>query len=188
MDYTESHKNRFGVEPIVEVLNEHGVTIALSTYYEHAARGFGPTEAELEDAYAANEVHRQWTANRRLYGQHKLWKTTVRAGGVTGVQRGRDQVARLMRIAAIRAVVVSRSRTKSGLARASCSWRKRAGSILGPAVIGVFFFESVVRDHSKDPPGGRAHVGGMRSLRSVVHHSAELHWRRAAPSPGGNQK
>jgi putative transposase len=105
VDYIESHKNRFGVEPIVEVLNEHGVTIALSTYYEHAARGFGPTEAELEDAYAANEVHRQWTANRRLYGQHKLWKTTVRAGGVTGVQRGRDQVARLMRIAAIRGVV-----------------------------------------------------------------------------------
>jgi hypothetical protein len=41
----------------------------------------------------------------------------------------------------------------------------------------VFFFESVVRDHSKDPPGGRAYVGGTRSPRSVVHHSAGLHWR-----------
>ena len=39
----------------------------------------------------------------------------------------------------------------------------------------VSFFESVVRDHSKDPPGGRAYVGGTRSLRSVVHHSAGLH-------------
>lgn len=38
----------------------------------------------------------------------------------------------------------------------------------------VSFFESDVRDHSKDPPGGRAYVGGTRSLRSVVHHSAEL--------------
>lgn len=39
----------------------------------------------------------------------------------------------------------------------------------------VSFFESVVRDHSKDPPGGRAYVGGAHSLRSVVHHSAGLH-------------
>ena len=54
----------------------------------------------------------------------------------------------------------------------SCSFRKRAGSILGTAVIAVSFFESVVRDHSKDPPVGRAHVAGTRSLRSVVHHSA----------------
>ena len=38
------------------------------------------------------------------------------------------------------------------------------------------FFESVVRDHSKDPPGGRAYVGGTHSLRSVVHHSAGLHF------------
>ncbi len=105
MDYIASYKDRFGVEPIVEVLNEHGITIALSTYYERAARGFGPTAAELEDAYAANEVHRQWTVNRRLYGQHKLWKTTVRAGGVAGIQRGRDQVARLMRVVGIRGVV-----------------------------------------------------------------------------------
>ncbi|MPY86089.1 MAG: DUF4255 domain-containing protein, partial [Actinophytocola sp.] len=56
MDYIATYKDRFGVEPIVEVLNEHGITIALSTYYEHAARSFGPTAAELEDAYAANEV------------------------------------------------------------------------------------------------------------------------------------
>ncbi|MCG7429221.1 hypothetical protein, partial [Dermacoccus nishinomiyaensis] len=47
---------------------------------------------------------------------------------------------------------------------------------VGTAVIKVSFFESVVRDHSKDPPGGRAYVEGTRSLRSVVHHSAGLHW------------
>ena len=105
VDYIATYKDRFGVEPIVEVLNEHGITIALSTYYEHAAREFGPTTAELEDAYAANEVHRLWTTNRRLYGQHKLWKTACRAGGVTGRERGPDQVARLMRIAGIRGVV-----------------------------------------------------------------------------------
>ena len=47
---------------------------------------------------------------------------------------------------------------------------------LGPRrMFVVSFFESVVRDHSKDPPGGRAYVGGTRSLRFVVHHSAGLH-------------
>jgi excisionase family DNA binding protein len=30
----------------------------------------------------------------------------------------------------------------------------------------VSFFELVVRDHSKDSPGGRAYVGGTRSLRT----------------------
>lgn len=38
------------------MLNEHGIQIAPSTYYAYAARGFGPTEAELADAYAANEI------------------------------------------------------------------------------------------------------------------------------------
>lgn len=81
------------------MLNEHDISrIALSTYYEHAARGFGPTDAELIDAYAANELRSLWERDRGLYGQHKLWKSAHRAG----VIRGRDQVARLMAIAGIR--------------------------------------------------------------------------------------
>lgn len=47
----------------MRVPNEHGITTALSTYYEYAARGFGPTEAELDEAHPPNEVHRLWTAN-----------------------------------------------------------------------------------------------------------------------------
>lgn len=105
MDYIATYKDRFGVEPIVRVLNEHGITIALSTYYAYAARGFGPTDAEVEEAYAANEVYDLWDSNRRLYGQHKLWKSARRAGEVAGRERGRDQVARLMRIAGVRGVV-----------------------------------------------------------------------------------
>jgi putative transposase len=37
VDYIATYKDQFGVEPIVEVLNEHGVTIALSTYYARRA-------------------------------------------------------------------------------------------------------------------------------------------------------
>lgn len=82
------------------MLAEHGVQIAPSTFYAHAARGFGPTPAELEEAYAANTLHRLWVANRRLYGRRKLHKTARRQG----LDLGRDQVERLMRISGIRGV------------------------------------------------------------------------------------
>jgi putative transposase len=82
------------------VLTEHGVPIAPSTYYAHRDRGFGPTQAELADAYAANTLYDLWKANRRLYGQLKLWHTARRAGHPWG----RDQVARLMGIAGITGV------------------------------------------------------------------------------------
>lgn len=100
MDYIRCYGDRFGVEPIVHVLSEHGVAIALSTYYAHQQRGFGPTEAELADAYAANTLVDLWQANRRLYGQRKLWHAARR----DGQDWGRDQVARLMRIAGIAGV------------------------------------------------------------------------------------
>ena len=50
IDYIHQHADAFGVEPICAVLNEHGYQIAPSTYYAHAARGFGPTDANLADA------------------------------------------------------------------------------------------------------------------------------------------
>lgn len=82
------------------MLNEHGIQIAPSTFHAYAVRGFEPTPAELADAYAANEVHRLWVANRRLYGRRKLWKAAVRAQH----EWGRDQVERLMKIAGIEGV------------------------------------------------------------------------------------
>lgn len=107
VDYINTYAEAFGVEPIVEVLGEHGITIAPSTYYAHAARGFGPTGVELEEAYAAHELYRLWVKNRSLYGQHKLWKAANRAG----IDRGRDQVARLMAICGIAGVVRGRHTT-----------------------------------------------------------------------------
>lgn len=95
--YIREYADRFGVEPICAVLAEHDVTIAPSTYWAHAARGFGPTQAELDDAYAANDVFDLWVANRRLYGRRKLWKAAHRAGN----PRGRDHVERLMRLTGV---------------------------------------------------------------------------------------
>ena len=41
IDYVRTYADRFGVEPILAVLNEHGIGVAPSTYYAHAAAGFG---------------------------------------------------------------------------------------------------------------------------------------------------
>ncbi len=58
VDYIETYKSRFGVEPICAVLSEHGVSIAPSTYYER--RREPVTDAEFEDAYLANALVTLW--------------------------------------------------------------------------------------------------------------------------------
>lgn len=105
VDYIETYKSRFGVEPICAVLSEHGVSIAPSTYYERRRRPV--THAELEDAYLANALVTLHAENWGVYGARKLHKAAVRAG----IDVGRDQVARLMRIAGITGAVRGRHRT-----------------------------------------------------------------------------
>ena len=107
IDYVRAHADRFGVEPILAVLNGHGIGIAPSTYYAHAARGFTPTDAELADAYLAHRLFRLWVTNRRLYGRRKLWKAARR----TGIDIGRDQVERLMKLVGIDGVRRGKHRT-----------------------------------------------------------------------------
>lgn len=74
MDYIRCYRHRFGVESICRVLAEHGYQIAPSTFYAYQARSFGPTNAELDDAYTANELRDLWIINRRVYGRRKLHK------------------------------------------------------------------------------------------------------------------
>lgn len=113
VDHIRDHTHLFGVEPICAVLSEHGVKIAPSTYYAYAARGFGPTEAELADAYLAHQLYRLWVRNRRLYGRRKLWKSARRAGITTddGQPVGRDQIERLMKLAGISGIRRGKHRT-----------------------------------------------------------------------------
>ena len=105
VDYIDSHRERFGVEPICAVLSEHGVKIAPSTYYERRRRPV--TDAELEEAYLANVLVTLHAENWRVYGARKLHKAARRAS----LDIGRDQVARLMRIAGITGAVRGRHRT-----------------------------------------------------------------------------
>ena len=76
-----------------------GAAIAPSTY--HAATTTPVSARDLADAYATNALVDEFRANRRLYGLRKLWHAMRRAGHDVG----RDQTARLMRIAGITGVV-----------------------------------------------------------------------------------
>ena len=66
------------------MLAVHGIQIAPSTYYACAARGFGPTDAELTDAYAANDLHRLWVKHRRLYGRRTHRRLLAADPGLAG--------------------------------------------------------------------------------------------------------
>jgi putative transposase len=105
VDYIESHRDRFGVEPICTVLSEHGLKIAPSTYYERRRQPV--TDAQLEDAYLANALVTLWWEEWSVYGARKLYRAARHAG----LDVGRDQVARLMRLAGIRGVVRGRHGT-----------------------------------------------------------------------------
>ena len=72
--------------------------MAPSTYY--AARSRPPSARAVRDLALIAVLMQLWTANYRVYGARKLWKTARRAGHDVG----RDQVARLMRIAGIEGV------------------------------------------------------------------------------------
>jgi hypothetical protein len=96
--YIDAYRDRFGVEPICRVLSEHSMKIAPQTYY--AWRKCPLSNEALDEAYLINELVTLHRANRRLYGVRKLWHTARRAG----LEVGRDQVARLMRVVGLRGV------------------------------------------------------------------------------------
>ena len=104
VDYIDSHRESFGVEPICAVLAEAGIVIAPSTYY--ARRQARLSDTEMDDAYLANQLRSLWQDNRGVYGARKLWHAARRAGH----DLGRDQVARLMRLAGIAGTVRGRHR------------------------------------------------------------------------------
>jgi transposase InsO family protein len=103
--YIDTYRARFGVEPICAVLSEHGMKIAPSTYY--ARRACRLSDAALQEAYLVNAIVTLWEENWRVYGVRKLYHEARRSG----LDVGRDQVARLMRIAGIGGVLRGRHHT-----------------------------------------------------------------------------
>jgi putative transposase len=99
--FVDENRPEFGVEFICRQLQ-----VAPSSYYAAKKRQTAPSARAIRDAIMMQVLLALWTANRRVYGAHKLWKAARRAGH----DIGRDQVARLMRELGIEGV--SRLRKK----------------------------------------------------------------------------
>lgn len=82
---------RWGVEPICQVLSEHGVQIAPSTYYEW--RDKLPSKREQRDEALLVEIRRVHEAHFGVYGARKVWLQLNREG----IPVARCTVERLMR-------------------------------------------------------------------------------------------
>ena len=85
--YIDEHRRSFGVEPICRTL-----AVAPSSYY--AAKTRPPSARSVSDATLADVIGRVHRANFGVYGIRKVWK----ALGRLGIEAGRDQVGRVMRL------------------------------------------------------------------------------------------
>jgi putative transposase len=97
--YIEANRDRFGVEPICQVL-----PIAPSTYYDAKSRP--PSARALRDEELKVQIRRVYEENFGVYGARKLWRQLHREGisvarctvarlmgelGLEGVRRGKPQ-------------------------------------------------------------------------------------------------
>ena len=84
--YIDSHRGRFGVEPICRVLD-----VSASAYYQRAT---GERSARvIGDEKLLERIRELHAANYYAYGYRKMWLALDRAGDTVG----RDRVKRLMR-------------------------------------------------------------------------------------------
>jgi putative transposase len=84
--FVDEHRQRFGVEPICRILG-----VSASAYY-HRATGALSKRARRDQVLLEmiREIH---AANYFAYGSRRMWKALK----ASGVEVGRDQVARIMR-------------------------------------------------------------------------------------------
>jgi putative transposase len=90
VSFIDDNREELGAEPICKTLQ-----VAPSTYY--AAKSRLPSARVLRDAVMVPVLLVLFQANYSVYGAHKLWKAAQRSG----YDIGRDQVARLMKVAGI---------------------------------------------------------------------------------------
>jgi putative transposase len=83
--YIDTHRDRFGVEPICTTLQ-----VAPSTYY--AAKARPPCARRQRDEELKREITRVWHENFRVYGADKVWTQLNREG----IRVARCTVERLM--------------------------------------------------------------------------------------------
>lgn len=98
MAYIDTHRQAFGVEPIL-----HALEVAPSTYY--CAKSRPPSRRAISDAELKPKIEKVWKDNFEVYGVRKVTKQLRREG----VEAGRDRVGRLMAEMGIHGVVRGRA-------------------------------------------------------------------------------
>lgn len=98
VEYVDQHRDRFGVEPICEVLNSAGTKIAPSTYY--AAKSRPPSMRAVKDAELLPAIRKVHTDNIGVYGARKVYAELNREG----TKVARCTVERLMRAEGLRGI------------------------------------------------------------------------------------
>ncbi len=98
VEYVDQHRDRFGVEPICEVLESAGTKMAPSTYY--AARNRSPSARAIRDAELVPAIRKVHKDNIGVYGARKVHAELNREGHDVA----RCTVERLMRDEGLRGI------------------------------------------------------------------------------------
>jgi hypothetical protein len=85
IDYIDTHREVFGVEPICEVLTSADVKIAPRTYY--AAKTRPPSKRALSDAQLREQIV-------RVHRENSVSTTLGRSGGSSTAKAFRSRAAR----------------------------------------------------------------------------------------------
>ena len=96
IEYIDTYRDRFGVEAICRTLRQTECGFITSRGYR-AAKTRAPSARSLSDALLIPELVKVFEDNFSVYGVRKMWKAMQRAGW----DIGRDQTARLMKLAGI---------------------------------------------------------------------------------------
>src|SRR6185312_8972311 len=74
IEFIDTHKQRFGVEPICRVLREQDCGIAPSTYYAAKTRPLSARVLRDEIVWEHIErIHTSCRIGRQIYGARKVW-------------------------------------------------------------------------------------------------------------------
>jgi putative transposase len=101
--YVDTYRDQFGVELICRTLAATEGGFLTSRGYR-AAKTRPASDRQLRDAELLPVIERIHAENYGVYGARKIWRVMLREGW----QIGRDQVARLMRIAGLEGVIRGR--------------------------------------------------------------------------------
>ena len=103
--YIDEYKDRFGVEPICRTLRASLEGGFITSRGYRAAKSRPASARSIRDRILAEELREIHAHNFGVYGIRKMWHAARRAGW----DIGRDQVARLMKIAGIAGVCRGRT-------------------------------------------------------------------------------